>query len=156
MGLTKFFRRLPKQLEGKFPDIKKMDTFIQDSILHLFSFPLDLLEMSYETLGKRRIFLDKKRTQLQLKEYHTIHEGSLLRTKSELAARTEISTEFFKTNWIKIPGDTMVLFLGVEHDRNFDTVVLKVLWESQIYYIHKTMNFRDFSEDFKDKFEVLL
>jgi len=48
------------------------------------------------------------------------------------------------------------MFLGVEHDHNFDAVTLKVLWESRIYFIHKNANFKDFNNNFDDKFEVLL
>jgi len=120
------------------------------------SFALRSLEMSYEALNKKRIVLELKRARAQLKAYHNVREGSLLRTKTESNARPEISMSKYKSDWIKIPANVTLMFLGVEHDHNFDAVTLKVLWESRIYFIHKNANFKDFNNNFDDKFEVLL
>lgn len=116
---------------------------------------LTKLDSRYDMLNKDRVALELKRAKAQLSAYHGIKEGTLIKSLVTMNARTENSIEQYKTDWVEIPRDSMFMFLGVDHDRNYDAVVLKVLWESKVYFIHKNANFADFGDNLRDKFEVL-
>jgi len=112
--------------------------------------------MSYKLLNQERITRELKRARALMLKHYKVKEGSLLRTEIEMNARTEISMKEYRPDWHKIPENSIVMFLGVEHDQNYDAITLKVLWDQKIFYIYKNANFNGFSTDFRDRFKVLL
>lgn len=120
------------------------------------AFTLKAIDMGYQSLNKRRIALEQKKTKAQLSAHHKVKQGTLLKVLQDLDARQDISIDKYQSDWLKIPAGAMLMYIDVEHDHNFDAVTLKVLWEQKIYFIHKNSNFKDFNNNFNDKFEVLL
>lgn len=152
MAALKFARKVVHSIQSKV--YTQVEGLLLSDNPKLY-FAIKSIEVSYEFLNKRRISLETKRVVAQLKANHNVKEGTLLKTLVPLNSRIEISTDEYANDWIKIPEGNILLFLGVDYDRNYDAATLKVLWKSKVYYIFRNAEFKDYNTNFSEKFLVL-
>jgi len=131
------------------PKIRKLSANAVDSTFriieaHLFLsdnpamvWSLKVLEKTYNIINNRRQSLECKRLKLILQAKHKLKPGGLMRTKSQITTRTEVSIQNLSDRkWVIIPKGGYVMFLNIIYDQNFFLPTMQIIWDDRIVYLH--------------------
>lgn len=154
MKLLPMFRRLAEGIAESSYKFIEEKLLLSDSLAMRWS--LQTLEKTYDVATKQRRFLECKRLKLILQATQKLKPGVLLRTRYDIATRTNVSIHNFSDRkWITVPEGEYVMYLDVVFDKNYDVPTLQILWNDRVVYLHHDNKLGEDFAKLSDYLEVM-
>lgn len=111
----------------------------------------------HKVLKTKKAIIEVELLRSQLLRKYNVKEGALLQAKRETSAMKEVHSTSLaeQLRWHAIPKDSILLVLSLELGKAFNVPMLKLLSNSNVYFVPIISNLHLKNNDFVKKFKII-